>query len=408
MGVPIALHEFPILDAALNEHYELTELTALTAALYVHRSITMELAVSLVLALIVTLLFIMVLRPVALAIGLVDIPGGRKMHCGPTPVIGGVAMYLGLLFGGMLMGPSPTFSSLLMGASLLIAVGAIDDRFELPPTVRLIGQTCAVLVMIFAAGLKLDNIGSPLFFDFRLGGFAIPFTILVTLTVINAFNIIDGIDGLAGGVAFVALGFMAIFGIGSDVLGLVLLLMAVVVGFLICNVPVGPNRQAKCFMGDAGSTFLGFAVASLGISLSQGESASMSAVTGLWLVAVPIYDVVTSVLRRIVRRQPLFRPDRDHFHHVLMRQGLSARMALLAILTLSCVTAFVGLIGEVFGVPDTIMFLLWFAFGVAYFEDIAICEGRRIGGLINRSRQKLMPVRTAQTSVSASRQDNVN
>jgi UDP-GlcNAc:undecaprenyl-phosphate GlcNAc-1-phosphate transferase len=368
----------------------------------------MGLAVSLAFALIVTVLFIMVLGPVALAIGLVDIPGGRKMHCAPTPVTGGVAMYLGLLFGGMLMGLSPAFSSLLIGASLLIVVGAIDDRFELPPTVRLIAQTCAVLVMIFAADLKLENIGSPLFFDFELGAFSVPFTILVTLTVINAFNIIDGIDGLAGGGAFVALGFMAILSNGGDALGLVLMLMAVVAGFLICNVPVPSSRQAKCFMGDAGSTFLGFVVAWLGISLSQGESASMSAVTGLWLVAVPIYDVVTSSLRRIVRGQSLFQPDRDHFHHVLMRQGLSARMTLLAILTLSCITASIGLIGEVFNVPDAIMFLLWFAFGVVYFEEIATLGGRRMGGLINRLWQKLMPVRTDQNSMPASRQDNVN
>jgi UDP-GlcNAc:undecaprenyl-phosphate GlcNAc-1-phosphate transferase len=201
---------------------------------------------------------------------------------------------------------------------------------------------------------------------------------------------------------------MAIVSIGSDVLGLVLLLMAVVIGFLICNISVRPNRQAKCFMGDAGSTFLGFAVVWLGISLSQGESALMSAVTGLWLVAVPIYDVVTSTLRRIVKGESPFKPDRDHFHHVLMRQGLSARATLLAILTLSCITAFVGLIGEVFNVPDAIMFLLWVTFGAVYFEDIAICEGRRMGGLINRLRQKLMPVRTAQNSKPASRQDNVN
>ena len=351
----------------------------------------MGLAVSLVFAVTVTLLFIMVLRPVALAIGLVDIPGGRKMHDGSTPVIGGVAMYLGLLFTGMLMGIGPAFSLLLMGGSLLIVVGAIDDRFELPATVRLIAQTCAALVMIFAAGLKLDNIGSPLFFDFGLGAFAVPFTILVTLAVINAFNIIDGIDGLAGGVALIALGFMAIVSIGSDVLGLVLLLMAVVVGFLICNVSVRPNRQAKCFMGDAGSTFLGFAVAWLGISLSQGASASMSAVTGLWLIAVPIYDVVTSMLRRIVRGQSPFMPDRDHFHHVLMRQGLSARATLAVILTLSCITASVGLIGEVFNVPDSIMFLLWLVFGVAYVEDIAVCGGRRVIGLKNLLK-KLIPL----------------
>jgi UDP-GlcNAc:undecaprenyl-phosphate GlcNAc-1-phosphate transferase len=368
----------------------------------------MELVVPLAFTLIVTVLFILALRPVALAIGLVDIPGGRKMHNDPTPVIGGVAMYLGLLFGGMLLGVTPAFSALLMGASLLIVIGAIDDRFDLPPTVRLITQTCAVLVMIYAAGLKLSNIGSPLFFDFELGAFAIPFTILVTLTVINAFNTIDGIDGLAGGVAFIALGFMAIISIGSNILGLVLLLMVVVAGFLVCNVPVSSNRQAKCFMGDAGSTFLGFAVAWLGISLSQGESAPMSAVTGLWLVAVPIYDVLTSVLRRIIKGRSPFKPDRDHFHHILMRQGLSAKITLLVILALSCITASIGLIGEIFIVPDAIMFLSWLLCGVIYFEDMMVRGGQRLTGLINSLLRKLMPLGVGQHSMPASPKEKVN
>ena len=144
-------------------------------------------------------------------------------------------------------------------------------------------------------------------------------------------------------------------------------------------------------MGDAGSTFLGFTVAWLGILLSQGEAALMSAVTGLWLVAVPIYDVVTSILRRIVKGHSPLRPDRDHFHHVLMRQGLSARATLAVIITLSCITAFIGLIGEVFNVPDPMMFLLWLVFGVAYVNDIAICEAQRVIGLKNLLR-KLGPL----------------
>jgi UDP-GlcNAc:undecaprenyl-phosphate GlcNAc-1-phosphate transferase len=341
----------------------------------------MELAVAL--TLIITLLFILALRPVALAIRLIDAPGGRKTHNNPTPVIGGIAMYLGLVFGGVLLRGIPNFELLLMGASLLIVIGAIDDRFELPASVRLIAQTCATLVMIYAAGLKLDNIGSPLFFDFELGSFSVPFTILVTLTVINAFNVIDGIDGLAGGVAFIALGFMATISFGSAIFGLILLLMAIVTGFLMCNAPLSSNEKVKCFMGDSGSTFLGFAVAWLGISLSQGESNMMSAVTGLWLVAVPLYDVITSMFRRIFKRQSPFRPDRDHFHHVLMRNGWSARMALGIILALTCVTASIGIIGEIFSIPDTIMFLLWLTCGVAYFEDVANCGGRRIDSFIN-------------------------
>lgn len=348
----------------------------------------MELAISLVFTLIVTLLFILVFRPVAFAIGLVDIPGGRKRHKRQTPVIGGIAMYFGLLFGGLLLGVTPPISWLLMGSSLLIVTGAIDDRFELPPSVRLVAQTCAVLIMIYGADLKLSNIGSPLFFDFELGAFSVPFTILVTLTVINAFNTIDGIDGLAGGIAFIALGFMSIFSVGTYMLGLAMLLMAVVAGFLICNFPVNSNRHAQCFMGDAGSTFLGFSVAWLGISLSQDSSVPMSAVTALWLVAVPIYDALTSGLRRIAKGRSPFKADRGHLHHVLISEGLSAKSALLIMLCIGFITAFIGLIGEVFLVPNGVMFLLWFALGVNYFADITFFKGRQFIYLINRLQKK--------------------
>ncbi|MAS82664.1 MAG: hypothetical protein CMF45_08245 [Legionellales bacterium] len=357
----------------------------------------MDLVVSLVFTLIVTVLFILVLRPVALATGLVDIPGGRKTHDSPTPVVGGIAMYLGIFFGGVLMEAIPDFGVFMMGASLLIVVGVIDDRFELPATVRLIAQTCAVLFMIFAADLKLEAIGTPLFFNFELGSFAIAFTILVSLAVINAFNIIDGIDGLAGGTAFITLSFMAILSIHSSALNLILLLLAVIIGFLICNAPASSNQQVKCFMGDSGSTFLGFSVVWLGISLSQSETNIVPAVTGLWLVAVPIYDVITSTLRRIFRGKSPFKPDRDHFHDVLMRLGFSARMTLLTILALSLLAALIGLVGEVFMVPDGIMFLLWLVCGVVYFE--AVRGNKLVVSLVNRLLKKMLSSKLSQHEV---------
>ena len=271
----------------------------------------MGLVVSLFCTLLITVLFILALRPVAMAIGLVDTPGGRKTHEKSTPVVGGIAMYLGLLFGGLSLGILPSISWLLLGSSLLIVIGVIDDRFNLSPTVRLIAQTWVALMMIFLANLQITSLGSPLFFDWALGVFSVPFTILVTLTMINAFNVLDGIDGLSGGVTFIVLGFMAFLSIDSITLNLTLLLMATIFGFLLCNIPSNINRKAKCFMGDAGSTFLGFAIIWLGISLSQGESPSMSPVTGLWLVAIPIFDFTGSVLRRILSGKSPFVPDFD-------------------------------------------------------------------------------------------------
>ena len=336
----------------------------------------MGLVTSLFCTLLITVLLILALRPIAMAVGLVDTPAGRKTHEKSTPIVGGIAMYLGLLFGGISLGILPSISWLLLGSSLLIVIGVIDDRFNLSPAVRLIAQTSVALMMIFLANLQITSLGSPLFFDWALGVFSVPFTILITLTMINAFNVLDGIDGLSGGVTFIVLGFMAFLSIDSTTLNLTLLLMTTIFGFLLCNTPSNINRKAKCFMGDAGSTFLGFAIIWLGISLSQGESPSMSPVTGLWLVAIPIFDFTASALRRIINGKSPFRPDRHHLHYLLLDAGLSAKKALLLILMMTFVTAAIGIIGQIFTVPDGIMFLLWLALGVIYYYNTNRVFGR--------------------------------
>ena len=336
----------------------------------------MGLVTSLLCTLLITVLLILALRPAAIAIGLVDIPGGRKTHKNSTPIVGGIAMYLGVLFGGISLGVLSSISWFLLGGSLLIIIGAIYDRFGLSPIIRLITQVWVALIMIFLANIQIESIGSPLFFDWNLGAFSIPLTILITLAIINAFNVLDGIDGLSGGVAFIVLSFMAFFSIDSVILDLVLLLMTAIFGFLLCNGPSSINRKAKCFMGDAGSTFIGFSIIWLGISTSQGDSASMSPVVGLWLVAIPIFDFTASVLRRIINGKSPFRPDRHHLHYFLLDAGLSAKKALLLILMMTFVTAAIGLIGQIFTIPDGIMFLLWLALGVIYYYNTHRVYGR--------------------------------
>jgi UDP-GlcNAc:undecaprenyl-phosphate GlcNAc-1-phosphate transferase len=170
-------------------------------------------------------------------------------------------------------------------------------------------------------------------------------------------------------VAFIALSFMAFLSINSAILDLVLLLMATIFGFLLCNIPSNINRKAKCFMGDAGSTFLGFSIIWLGISLSQGESPSMSPVTGLWLVAIPIFDFTVSVLRRILSGKSPFAPDRNHLHYILLDAGRSPKKTLFLILMMTLITSTIGLIGQIFSVPDSTMFLLWLALGAVYYRS---------------------------------------
>jgi len=320
------------------------------------------------LALVVTVLFMFTLRPVAVEVGLVDVPGGRKRHDARVPLIGGVAMAVGLGFGSSLVGAPAFWNSVLLSIYLLVAVGTIDDRYELPPSVRLIAQSCAAMLVVFGAEISVTHLGAPLFFDLPLGPASIVFSILFIVTVISAFNVIDGLDGLAGGLAFIAIAACAAVSPGSDLLILNVLVLAVITGFLIFNLPLPFNRPVRVFMGDAGSTSLGIAVAALGIALCQAPETRFAPVTGLWLIAVPIYDLFSAIVRRLLAGRSVFEPDHHHLHHVLIEQNFSHRSALALMLGIALLLALIGLAGHLAGVPDGIMLLGWVIGGVLYYR----------------------------------------
>lgn len=323
-----------------------------------------------VIALAVTVLLMSVLRPLAESAGLVDRPGGRKAHVGNVPIIGGIAMFVGILFGFALIGNlDPTFRYLILANALLVAIGVLDDRYDIPPQIRLVAQSCAVIVMVYGGGLVVGSIGDPLAIGtINLGYAALLFTVLVTLAVVNAVNMVDGVDGLAGSMTLIALGGLIVAsGIAADTTAIAAVICAAVIGFLAFNYPVKANRQVRAFMGDAGSTMLGLSIVWLTIRATQGDTRAMSPVIGLWLVAVPIFDLFTCFVRRIARGRSPFRPGREHFHHMLYRAGLSVRQ-ILAVLTLMALAyAVFGLIGHALMVPDSVMFLLWVLCGSTQF-----------------------------------------
>jgi UDP-GlcNAc:undecaprenyl-phosphate GlcNAc-1-phosphate transferase len=316
---------------------------------------------------VVATVFMFVLRPVATAIGLVDVPGGRKRHGVPVPLIGGIAMSIGLGFGTSLVEHPDFWNPTILSVYLLVAVGTVDDRLDLPANVRLIAQTCAALLVVFASDIRVSSLGDPFFFELPLGLFAVPFTVLFLVTLINAFNVIDGIDGLAGGLALLSLAAMSIIGIGTDVFALIVLLLAAVGAFLVFNFPTRFNRGVRTFMGDAGSTFLGLTIGAMGIYLSQGPVARMAPTVGLWLVAVPVFDLFSTVVRRLLQRKSPFAADHQHLHHVLVDNGLSREATLVWMLFLACVCAAVGILGDILLVPDGVMLLGWFAAGALYY-----------------------------------------
>ena len=321
-------------------------------------------AVAAFLSFVVTVLFMFALRPVAFAVGLVDIPGGRKRHGAPVPVIGGIAMSIGLGVGSALIARPMSWPPILIGVYLLVFVGTVDDRFDLPPNVRLIAQSCAALLVALASGIVVTSLGDFFGYHAGLGPLAVPFTILFVVTLVNAFNLIDGLDGLAGGLAFLSLVVMALVSQGS--LGAVS--ASVVAGYLLFNLPLGVNSAVRAFMGDAGSTVLGLIVAAFGIYLTQGPMASVSPSIGLWFVAVPVFDLFATIVRRLLSNRSPFAPDHEHLHHVLADNGLSRRYTLVVILGLAAVFAAIGVAGDMWAVDDGIMLPLWLAAGVLYYQ----------------------------------------
>ena len=347
------------------------------------------LAAEMTVAFAVTAGFMFALRPVAKSVRLIDRPGGRKSHVGVVPVIGGLAMFGGL-FAGLSLGADtlPTLPSLFVAAMLLVGIGVIDDKYPVPAGVRMLIQLAAILIMAYGAGLSLQTLGNPFGLGVvNLGPAALAMTILVTLTVVNAYNLIDGVDGLAGSLALIALLCLALVGgIGVPSTTIALTLFAAIVGFLVFNFPTPWNRRVRAFMGDAGSTFLGFMIVWVTLGISQGPAAAISPVYCLWFAAVPIFDLFTCVVRRSLARKSPFKPGRDHFHHTLKRGGMGVRFVLAILTGMQIVYAAIGLIGFYAGVPEPLMFAAWVL--LAGTQRLIICTIRKQHRLLQVRRRR--------------------
>jgi UDP-GlcNAc:undecaprenyl-phosphate/decaprenyl-phosphate GlcNAc-1-phosphate transferase len=310
------------------------------------------------------------LRPLAIALDLIDRPGGRKTHKGDVPVVGGLAMLLGIMLGmGFVPLPDSTAAAFLAGCALLVTVGLIDDRFDLSPWARLPAQMAAAALLVGGSHVLVTTLGTPFgATEVTMSGFgAYLFTILITVAAINSFNMLDGMDGLAGAMAVVALAaltFLALAG-GAVLTALTgLVVMGSVAAFLVSNVPLRFNRPVRCFMGDSGSTLLGFAVAWLCIRVSQEPVAAAAPVTMLWIVALPLYDFLWAITRRVLRGISPFKPDDGHLHHRLQRAGFGVRGAFAIFAILATMLAVFGITLERMGVSDSWSFTVLAVMGV--------------------------------------------
>lgn len=332
-----------------------------------------ELILTFTTSLSVTVLAMLALRPLAFTVDLLDRPGGRKTHHGEVPIVGGLAMFLGIALGSSFV-PSPgTYGvSVLAAAALLVVLGLLDDRFDLSPLVRLPLQLAAPLLVFGAAAASLQiSLGNPL----GLGeiviapAWALAAVVVLVAGAVNAFNMLDGMDGLAGAVALVAtlgLACLSALSEAQEPLIFSMVIAAAVCGFLIFNLPVQFNRSIRCFMGDAGSTLLGFLLALLCLRLTQEPGGGpVSPMAVLWLVAMPIYELLWTIIRRVSRGQSPFRPDREHLHHLLLDAGFSVRATFALYIAVSILLATIGILVHAHEISDPVAFAAFVVTGVA-------------------------------------------
>ena len=292
---------------------------------------------------------------------LVDTPNLRKHHQGSIPLVGGLAVFAALFF-YFTYNPTmlPHSELFLICTGVLIILGVIDDRFDIPVAPRLIVQASITLLVISQTNMQLDYIGDIAGIGaLNFGLFAPIITILAVIGAINAFNMVDGIDGLLGGLAIITFTGMAVVLKIHALNNLAFVCMVVVtalIPYVMMNMGVFGHKR-KIFMGDAGSMMIGFIVIWFLLTMTQPDaSATMRPVTGLWLIALPLIDMTAIMFRRLLRGQSPLKPDRDHLHHICLNAGISKSGTLFVICGVASMFAGIGIIGEYYKVAESIMF----------------------------------------------------
>lgn len=282
-----------------------------------------------------------------------DLPSeARKVHTRPIPRLGGLAVaaaFFAPLFGlaiylnrisFLLYSDGQLFLAFCLGAFAILGLGVYDDLAGASPKLKLAVQG-AVAVGVWLAGFRIELLGNPFGDAFELGLLSLPLTTVWIIGVVNAVNLIDGLDGLAAGIALSAA--VVLFGVAFvDNAVLLCLLTAALagslVGFLFFNF-----NPARIFLGDSGSMFLGFILATISIWTQRKGATAAALLIPVVALGVPILDTTLSFLRRVARRQSPFKADREHMHHRLLALGLSHKNAVMTLYTVSGVFALAAL-----------------------------------------------------------------
>lgn len=338
-----------------------------------------EIIKSCIVTFIATLFCIWLLKPLAFRIGLVDRPGGRKLHQADVPLIGGIAMFFGFCFALLTLHVSlQAYRGLLAGSGLLLMMGVMDDFNELGTKLRLFGQLLAALLLIIWGRESLNNLGNLFFLgDIHIGLWAFPLTVIAVMGFINSINMIDGQDGLAGGVALgqVILLLLISLYLKIHIDSLFLILIAVVLCvFLFFNVRFGSRQQANIFMGDSGATFIAFLIAWFAIRLSQANTELVKPMTILWILAFPLFDLISVSIYRIRRGKSPLVAGRDHIHHILDLYRINSNISTLLLCVFSVLLGIIGILMNYLKLAEGWQLITFFIMLIAYLFLVRVAR----------------------------------
>ena len=318
-------------------------------------------AAALLVAALVALITTPVVRSLAVRMGAVDVPkDGRRMHDHPIPRMGGLAIFFGFILSVLIFQTlTPSLRGMLLGSVIIVVLGILDDIYALPALPKFLVQIVAALVAVLE-GNRIEFLSNPNIFSkepfWELGWLSIPISVLWIVAITNSVNLIDGLDGLACGVSTISsmtLLVIALIVSEPDVAILMAALAGACIGFLPYNL-----NPAKIFMGDTGSTFLGFILATVSIQGLFKFYAIISFAVPFLMLGLPIFDTCFAILRRVAKGQSPMSPDRGHIHHRLIDMGFSQKQAVAVLYIISAILGLSAVVLTTIGVVRAMLFLM--------------------------------------------------
>lgn len=347
---------------------------------------------TLVLAFIASIVLTPLVKRLAFRIGAVDRPNHRKVHARIMPRLGGLAIFASFVIGYFILRPAEPITNaidegfisisaaILIGATIIVITGVLDDMLEITAKAKLLGQLIAAAIVVVAGGLEISFINLPFGGELSFGYFSIPLTILWIVGITNAINLIDGLDGLAAGVSSIALLTLAVMAfIMGDVfvMSLAAILAASAIGFLFYNF-----HPAKIFMGDTGALFLGFMISVLALMGFKNVTV-VALIIPIIMLGVPISDTFFAIVRRVREKKSISEADKSHLHHCLLNIGFSHRQTVMIIYGIAALFGLAALLFSQATLWGGILLLSVMLIAIELFVEVVGLAGKNYRPLIN-------------------------